>query len=226
MVYSPTGVNIVFHHKKEVEQMDEIRLQPEPVNQVLLRGVLLEAPVFSHENHGKQFDRLILSVQRLSGTYDHLEILAEHEMAAALDAVVGAAVEVEGEIRSFNNHSGQGRRLVISVYARSLCWSDAPPENQVRLTGTVCRPPVYRHTPLGREITDVMLAVERRYRRRDYIPCILWGSVARMAAQCPVGARLQLQGRLQSRSYVKQTPEGPEERTAYEVSAITAQQVD
>ena len=92
----------------------------------------------------------------------------------------------------------------------------------MRLTGTVCREPVYRHTPLGREITDLMLAVSRRYRRRDYVPCILWGSVARMGAECPVGTVLTVEGRLQSRCYVKQTEEGPEERTAYEVSTVTA----
>ena len=216
----------MFHHKKEVEQMDEIRLQPEPVNEVLLRGTLLKAPEFSHENHGKQFDRFTMSVQRLSGTYDHLEILADQSLTEQLCLLEGPMLEVRGEIRSFNNHSGQGRRLVITVYARSIVPWDGAPENQVLLTGAVCREPVYRHTPLGREITDLMLAVSRKYRRRDYIPCILWGSVARMGADCPVGTVLRLQGRLQSRSYVKQTPEGPEERIAYEVSAITAEPVD
>ena len=135
-------------------------------------------------------------------------------------------LEVRGEIRSFNNHSGQGRRLVITVYARSITLWDGAPENSVTITGAVCREPVYRHTPLGREITDLMLAVSRKYRRRDYIPCILWGSVARMGAQCPVGTELCIQGRLQSRSYVKQTSDGPEERIAYEVSAITAQRLN
>ena len=206
--------------------MDEIRLQPEPMNQVLLRGVLLKAPEFSHENHGKRFDRLTLSVQRLSGTYDHLEILADQALTQGICLLDGPMLEVRGEIRSFNNHSGQGRRLVITVYARSITLWDGAPENSVTITGAVCREPVYRHTPLGREITDLMLAVSRKYRRRDYFPCILWGSVARMGAQCPVGTELCIQGRLQSRSYVKQTPDGPEERIAYEVSAITAQRLN
>lgn len=162
--------------------MDEIRLQPEPMNQVLLRGVLLKAPEFSHENHGKRFDRLTLSVQRLSGTYDHLEILADQTLTQGICLLDGPMLEVRGEIRSFNNHSGQGRRLVITVYARSITPWNGAPENSITITGAVCREPVYRHTPLGREITDLMLAVSRKYRRRDYIPCILWGSVARMGA--------------------------------------------
>ena len=176
--------------------MEENRLYTAPANQVLLRGVLLEAPVYSHENHGKQFDRMVLSVQRLSGTYDHLNILTEHGLTENLELLDGPMVQVR------------------------CC--EGPPENRVRLTGTVCREPVYRHTPLGREITDLMRAVSRRYRRRDYVPCILWGSVARMGAECPVGTVLTVEGRLQSRCYVKQTEEGPEERTAYEVSTVTA----
>ena len=176
--------------------MEENRLYTAPANQVLLRGVLLEAPVYSHENHGKQFDRMVLSVQRLSGTYDHLNILTEHGLTENLELLDGPMVEVEGQIRTFNNHSGQGRRLVISVYAEQVRCCEGPPENRVRLTGTVCREPVYRHTP--------------------------WGSVARMGAECPVGTVLTVEGRLQSRCYVKQTEEGPEERTAYEVSAVTA----
>lgn len=201
--------------------MEEI-LRTEPKNRVFLRGVLLDQPEHSHENHGKQFDRFQLSVERLSGAYDHLNIIAEHGLTEGLDWSQGPFIEVEGEIRSFNNRTGQGRKLVVSVYAHSLRCAMGDPENQVTLVGTLCREPIYRRTPLGREITDVMLAVERKYRRRDYIPCILWGSVARMAASCPKGTELEIQGRLQSRSYVKQTEDGPEERTAFEVSAIRA----
>lgn len=194
-----------------------------PENAVLLRGVLLETPEYSHENHGKRFARLTLSVQRLSGAYDHLNIIADESLLESLDPAQGPLLEVEGQIRSYNNRSGQGRKLVISVYAQRLQYCQGTPENLVSLGGEICREPIYRHTPLGREITDIMLAVERKYQRRDYVPCILWGSVARMGAECEKGTRLRLQGRLQSRSYVKQTELGPEERTAFEVSAITAQ---
>lgn len=198
-------------------------LEMPPENAVLLRGILLETPEYSHENHGKRFARMTLSVQRLSGVYDHLNIIAEERLLEDLDPAQGPLLEVEGQIRSYNNRSGEGRKLVISVYAQQLRYCQGMPENQVSLWGEICREPIYRHTPLGREITDIMLAVERKYQRRDYIPCILWGSVARMGAECGKGTRINLQGRLQSRSYVKQTEWGPEERTAFEVSAITAQ---
>lgn len=171
---------------------------------------------------GSQFDTFVLSVQRLSGVRDKINIIAEHDLILGLDPSAGNLIEVEGQIRSYNNRSGQGRRLVITVYAVRVEVSNGEPENQVYLQGRVCREPVYRRTPLGREICDVMLAVERKYRRIDYLPCILWGSLARMAADCPKGTELWIQGRLQSRTYVKQLEEGSEERTAYEISAITA----
>lgn len=194
-----------------------------PENAVLLRGVLLETPEYSHENHGKRFTRLTLSVQRLSGVFDHLHVIAEQNMLERLNPSLGPMLEVEGQIRSYNNHSGQGRKLVISVYAQRLQHCQGEPENSVSLTGTLCREPVYRRTPLGREITDIMLSVERKYQRRDYVPCILWGSVARMGAEWCKGTKISLQGRLQSRSYVKQTELGQEERIAFEVSAVNAQ---
>ncbi|MDD6024682.1 MAG: single-stranded DNA-binding protein [Oscillospiraceae bacterium] len=218
-------LNIVFHHEEEVERMEQRLLQHESNNRVLLRGILLDPPEFSHENHGKRFDSLLLSVQRLSGAFDHLPVIAEHELVSGLDPLEGPMVEVTGQIRSYNNRSGQGRRLVISVYAETLHHCGGEPENQVQLTGTICRDPVYRRTPLGREISDVMLAVERKYRRKDYVPCILWGSVARMASECEKGDTLYIQGRLQSRLYTKQTETGAEERTAYELSAITAERL-
>ena len=206
--------------------MEQQLLRYESNNSVYLRGILLDPPEFSHENHGKRFDRLLLSVQRLSGAFDHLPVIAEHELVAGLDPLEGPMLEVTGQIRSYNNRSGEGRRLVISVYAETLQHCGGEPENQVQLTGTICRDPVYRRTPLGREICDVMLAVERKYRRRDYVPCILWGSVARMGSECEKGETLSIQGRLQSRLYTKQTEAGAEERTAYELSAITAQRLD
>lgn len=202
--------------------MDQAMLRAEENNCVLLRGELLEMPVFSHENHGRRFDRLVLSVMRLSGVRDEINIIAREELLSPLELELGMLLEAEGQIRSYNNRTGQGRRLVISVYAQRLEASPEEPENQVFLQGRICREPVYRRTPLGREIADVMLAVERRYGRMDYLPCILWGSLARMAADCPKGTELWLQGRLQSRTYVKQLEAGSEERTAYEISAITA----
>lgn len=194
----------------------------ESYNMVLLRGELMELPAFSHENHGKQFDRFTLEIQRLSGARDKVHVIAEHGLLMDLDPTAGDMIEVEGQMRSYNNRSGEGRRLVITVYAVRVEITGGEPENQVCLKGRICREPVYRRTPLGREICDVMLAVERKYGRTDYLPCILWGSLARMAADCPKGTVLWLRGRIQSRTYLKQLEDGSEERTAFEISAITA----
>lgn len=203
--------------------MEEVTKVFEPINSVHLQGIILEEPVFSHENHGKRFGRFVLSVKRLSGVYDHLNIVAEETLLTQADLWSSPMLYVEGQIRTYHNHSGQGPKLIIYVYAMKLCPGGGPDENLTELVGTVCRPPVFRRTPLGREICDVILAVERKYHRRDYIPCILWGSVARMASQLGRGTILRVEGRFQSRSYIKQTEEGSEERTAFEVSAITAE---
>ena len=194
----------------------------ESCNLALLRGELCELPAFSHENHGKVFDTFTLAVQRLSGTRDTIHVIADHALLTELDPTAGDMIQVEGQVRSYNNRSGEGRRLIITVYATSVEITEGPPENRIYLRGRICREPVYRRTPLGREICDLMLAVERKYGRTDYLPCILWGSLARMASDCPKGTMLWMWGRLQSRTYVKQLEEGSEERVAFEVSAITA----
>ena len=194
----------------------------ETCNMVLLRGELVELPVFSHENHGRSFDRFTMEVERLSGVRDTVHIIAGHSLLENLNPTAGALVEVEGQVRSYNNRSGEGRRLIITVYATQVRVGEGEPENRVYLRGRICREPVYRRTPLGREICDLMLAVDRSYGRRDYVPCILWGSLARMAAELPKGTMLWLWGRIQSRTYIKQLENGSEERMAFEVSAITA----
>jgi len=192
-----------------------------PTNRAVLCGQLSQPPVFSHENHGKRFFRLMLEVPRLSGTGDLLPVLVPEALLQATPEDHGA-LRITGQIRTFNARGDQGRRLVISVFAEALEPTDAPPENQVSLTGAICKPPILRRTPLGRDICDVMLAVSRRYRRTDYIPCILWGRTAQETSQLPVGSRLELHGRLQSRSYLKVLDSSTEERTAYEVSVTDA----
>lgn len=194
------------------------------INQIRLCGTMETAPVFSHENHGRRFYSFFLSVERLSGTEDRLRVLADWELLNAADAAWGERVLVTGQIRSFNQLSETGRHLIISVYAETLELTDEAPDNQAILTGIFCREPVYRRTPLGREICDVMLAVNRPYHRTDYLPCIFWGRTAREVALCSVGAKLHLTGRFQSRAYTKLLPDGTAaERTAYEVSAISAE---
>ena len=194
-------------------------------NRVILRGSLAGLPAFSHENHACRFYRFFLEVERLSGTADVLPVIAAEDVLNTMDLSGGGRIEVRGQLRSFNSRAPSGRKLILSVYAAELETSDEGPENLVELTGALCKPPVYRRTPLGREICDVMLAVSRPYHRTDYLPCILWGRTAQAAAQLPPGAQLALTGRLQSREYVKLLPGGSETRVAYEVSAAAAEAV-
>lgn len=194
-------------------------------NRVILRGSLAGLPAFSHENHARRFYRFFLEVERLSGTADVLPVIAAEDVLNTMDLSGGGRIEVRGQLRSFNSRAPSGRKLILSVYAAELETSDEGPENLVELTGALCKPPVYRRTPLGREICDVMLAVSRPYHRTDYLPCILWGRTAQAAAQLLPGAQLALTGRLQSREYVKLLPGGSETRVAYEVSAAAAEAV-
>ena len=194
-------------------------------NRVILRGSLAGLPAFSHENHARRFYRFFLEVERLSGPADVLPVIAAEDVLNTMDLSGGGRIEVRGQLRSFNSRAPSGRKLILSVYAAELETSDEGPENLVELTGALCKPPVYRRTPLGREICDVMLAVSRPYHRTDYLPCILWGRTAQAAAQLPPGAQLALTGRLQSREYVKLLPGGSETRVAYEVSAAAAEAV-
>ena len=192
-------------------------------NHILLRGSLAALPEFSHENHGQRFFRFFLEVPRLSGTLDILPVVAEEDLLNSFDLSAGEMLTVTGQIRSCNQRTGGRRKLLIFVFARSIVCEDGQPLNEVILEGPLCREPVYRRTPLGREICDVMLAVPRAFRRADYLPCILWGRTALEGSQFHTSDRLLICGRLQSRVYTKVTEEGSEERTAYEISALTVE---
>ena len=195
----------------------------EHINQITLRGTLQELPVFSHENHGRKFYRFYLEVPRLSGTVDVLPVIVRDQLLEQLDLSGGYSLFIRGQIRSHNSRSGGARHLLIFVFADEILAQDGEPLNQVELLGTLCKEPNYRRTPLGREICDAMLAVSRGYHRADYLPCILWGRTASEISQLQVRENILLSGRMQSRSYIKQTDEGAEERIAYEISALTAQ---
>lgn len=188
-------------------------------NEVLLEGTALEAPVLSHENHGTRFYRFPLEVPRLSGTPDTLPVLLPEPL---LDTVqTEAPLRVQGQLRSFNNRSGVGNRLVLTVYAQAIQPGTGEPCNRILLSGALCKPPIFRRTPLGRSICDLMLAVSRRYGRADYLPVIAWGQLAVRAARLQVGDPLSLEGRVQSRAYRKVLEDGTiQERVAYEVSAM------
>lgn len=195
-------------------------------NIITLRGELDALPTFSHENHGRKFYRATLNVPRLSGTVDHLPIVIEERLLDTIDLSGGEMLTVSGQIRSHNIRTDGLRRLLIFVFATSVLAEDGGPLNEVTLEGPLCREPTYRHTPLGREICDVMLAVPRAFRRADYLPCILWGRTAQEIASCHQRDSIRITGRLQSRTYTKLTESGPQERTAYEISALTAQLLD
>ena len=192
------------------------------INQVTLRGELHIMPEYSHDNHGKRFFRFFLEVPRLSGAVDTLPVVVEESVLDTLDLSAGEMLTVTGQIRSHNQRIDGRRRLLIFVYAATLTCEDGEPINDVTLEGPICRDPVSRRTPLGREICDVMLAVPRAFRRADYLPCILWGKTAQLGASCHTRERLRICGRLQSRIYTKLTDNGAAEHTAYEISALTA----
>jgi len=191
-------------------------------NRVLLCGTLAGAPQYSHSAGGLRFFSFPLEVQRLSGSFDTLNIVALREQLDAAAAAERARLCVTGELRSFNNRRGSGARLVLTVLAREISLTDGPDENRVTLLGTLCKAPNARVTPLGRDICDLLLAVNRRGGRSDYLPCICWGSRAREAARWQVGDVVRLEGRFQSRGYIKLREDGLEQRVAYEVSAADA----
>lgn len=192
-------------------------------NIITLRGELEGLPEYSHENHGRRFFRFTLGVKRLSGNVDHLPVVAQEQLLNDLDLSGGSMLLVTGQIRSHNIRTDGIRRLLIFVFASAITAEEGEPLNDVVLEGPLCREPTYRQTPLGRQICDVMLAVPRAFRRADHLPCILWGRTAQELATCHTRDLVRICGRFQSRSYTKLTEDGPQERTAYEISALTAQ---
>ena len=191
-------------------------------NSITVRGYLQELPRFSHENHGRQFYRFCLEVPRLSGAVDILPVISPKELIDNIDPCGGEMLTVKGQIRSHNQRTEGARHLLIFVFAASVTAEDGEPINDVILEGPLCREPNFRRTPLGREICDVMLAVPRPFRRADYLPCILWGRTALEVSACHTRDHIRICGRLQSRIYTKLTEDGAVERTAYEISALTA----
>ena len=187
-------------------------------NDIVLEGKVLAAPAPSHENHGVRFFRFFLEVPRLSGQADTLPVLIPEPMVQQV--CQGETVRVRGQLRSFNNRSGVGSRLVLTVYGQEVLPPCGEAANHIALTGSLCKAPIYRRTPLGRTICDLMLAVSRRYGRADYLPVIAWGQLAIQSCHLGVGDALSLEGRIQSRIYHKVMGQRTEERIAYEVSMM------
>lgn len=189
-------------------------------NRVRLCGRAAGEPELSHINHGESFYRFPLSVERLSGQEDRLPVILPRPLLEAHPVHTGDVLTLTGQLRSFNNRSGVGSRLVLTVYAMELEEPTGEACNHIYLTGALCKPPTFRKTPLGRSICDLMLAVSRKYGRADYLPVIAWGQLALRTAKLQVGDPLALEGRIQSRPYQKLTDAGPETRIAYEVSMM------
>lgn len=195
--------------------------QGQDLNQIILRGCAAGEAVFSHQSHDERFYRFPLAVERLSGNKDVLNIVFSGRLLPPERITAGERLEVRGSLRTFNNKSGVGAKLVITVLAQEIRSTVDDHTNDLTLVGTICRRGEPRRTPLGREICDFTLAVNRRYGRSDYLPCIAWGSLAQRCATMEVGGRLRLEGRLQSRVYTKQLGNRSEERVAFECSAMS-----
>ena len=194
-------------------------------NSVLLCGHMADKPGYSHSSRGQDFLSFPLEIPRLSGNCDRLNILVRPQQLESAGVEDGDKIFITGQLRTFNNRKKEGAKLVITVLAREIELSDSEYQNSIRLHGTLCKKPNLRCTPMGREICDLMLAVNRRYGRSDYIPCICWGSRARAAADWDVGTKLDVEGRVQSRKYIKLIDSVAYEKTAYEVSVTEAQEV-
>lgn len=194
--------------------MDESNIR----NHAVLRGILAAAPAFSHMSRGERFFIFPVETRRLSGTADTINVIARESLLRSAEIMEAGRIQVTGELRSFNNKRGEGARLVITVFAKELGFTDGEDMNVIELAGTLCKPPNLRVTPMGRDICDLMLAVNRRCGRSDYLPCICWGRRAREYSQLQVGERLSLTGRIQSRPYIKLIEGEPVEKVAYEVS--------
>ena len=192
-------------------------------NQVSIIGEIVSDFQYSHEVYGEGFYMVQVSVSRLSSFVDNIPVMVSERLIDVTQSCIGQYVYVSGQFRSFNRHEERKNRLVLSVFARELELCE-PQEadsasNQIYLDGYICKETVYRKTPLGREIADLLVAVNRSYGKSDYIPCICWGRNARFAAGFEVGSHVQIWGRIQSREYVKKVSDTQaEKRTAYEVS--------
>ena len=200
-------------------------------NQVTIMGEIVSDLTFSHEVYGEGFYMVQVSVNRLSNFVDYIPVMVSERLVDVKENAQGKYVYITGQFRSFNRHEEHKNRLVLSVFAREFEIVEEVEEesatNQIFLDGFICKESVYRKTPLGREIADLLVAVNRSYGKSDYIPCICWGRNARFAAGFEVGTHVQIWGRIQSREYVKKiSEEETQKRTAYEISVSKLEYID
>lgn len=192
-------------------------------NQAVVAGEIVSGFTFSHEVFGEGFYMVDVLVSRLSDAYDTIPLMVSDRIMDVDEDCIGRKVEARGQFRSYNKHEEARNRLILSLFVREIEFIDddeyISKPNHIYLDGYICKPPVYRMTPLGREITDVLLAVNRAYGKSDYIPCICWGRNARFAGKLSVGEHVAIWGRIQSREYQKKLGNDKViSKTAYEVS--------
>ena len=192
-------------------------------NQVTMIGEIVSEFEFSHEVYGEGFYLVDISVSRLSDSVDYIPLMVSERLVDVTQSYIGETISVSGQFRSYNRHEEKKNRLILSVFVRELEFVDEIEDdiksNQIYLDGYICKEPIYRETPLGREIADLLVAVNRSYGKSDYIPCICWGRNARYASSFEVGSHVEVYGRIQSREYIKKIgEEQTEKRVAYEVS--------
>ena len=205
-------------------------------NQLVLVGKVTKEKTFSHEIYGEKFYIFDLSVPRLSGNADIIPITISERLLLEDELTVGKKVIIEGQFRSYNSYENERNRLVLTVFAKEIKFAEDQEEfkpskenvsNEVTLDGYICKKPIYRKTPFGREIADILLAVNRAYNKSDYIPCIAWGRNARFCENVPVGTEVRVIGRVQSRQYEKKYEDGTSEvKVAYEVSIASLEVID
>jgi single-stranded DNA-binding protein len=192
-------------------------------NMVTISGKIVSSMEFSHEVYGEGFYNFLLAVPRLSDSSDKISVTVSERLVGKQKLEEGKIIEVEGQFRSYNSYNNESNKLVLTVFAREINFLEDEKKiknpNQIYLNGYVCKRPVYRTTPFGREITDILLAVNRPYNKSDYIPCIAWGRNARYSECLEVGDNIKIWGRIQSREYQKKLDNGEIlTKTAYEVS--------
>ena len=188
-------------------------------NEARLVGKISRNLEYSHEVHGESFYKTAVQSERISDASDEIIVTVSERLISDIELEIGTYVEILGQFRSYNNYSGEGSKLILTLFAREINISYEDCENEIFLNGYICKPAIFRTTPFGREIADILLAVNRAYGKSDYIPCIAWGRNAKFAQSLPVGTNIKVWGRMQSRNYQKKLDdETIIEKTAYEVS--------
>ncbi len=202
-------------------------------NNIEIMGEILKKPEFSHETHNEKFYSTVISVKRLSGDTDELELIISEKTINIEDVEVGKKYNIKGEIRSYNYYikEEERRKLIITIFVKEMSIvenieNEEECKNELVIIGHICKKPIYRKTPFGREISDLLVAVNRVYGKSDYLPCIVWGRNAKFATQLEIGDKIKITGRMQSRSYNKEMGDKKITKVAYEISAASLEKVE